>query len=119
MDRITKGQFVEYLVQLKNMPGLTEKQLRDLDRQIKQLRGELSQDLQFNLPTGINLPGLYEVRRLNQSVGAQGQGIGYQDNRVIEINLNINNGMDEQAAKQMLGDALGVGSRFGNAPRRF
>lgn len=120
MGRITRGQFIAYLEQLKQVPDLTAQQIRDLDRQIKQLKGELQQDLQFNLPTNIALPTLYEVRRLNQSTqgGPGGPQVGYQDNRIVEINVQVNNGTDLATVQQIFTDALGT-NRFGSEPRRY
>lgn len=115
MDRINKQQYIQYLLQLKQIPDLTKKQLQDLDRQIKQLRDELGSDFQFNLPTNIALPTLYEVRRANQTPGGAG---AYQDNRNYNIVLYVNNGMDEAAAQQFLSDTLGT-NRLSTGIRRY
>lgn len=115
MDRINKQQYIQYLLQLKQIPDLTKKQLQDLDRQIKQLRDELGADFQFNLPTNIALPTLYEVRRANQTPGGAG---AYQDNRNYNIVLYVNNGMDEAAAQQFLSDTLGT-NRVSTGIRRY
>lgn len=115
MDRINKQQYIQYLLQLKQIPDLTKKQLQDLDRQIKQLRDELGADFQFNLPTNIALPTLYEVRRASQTPGGAG---AYQDNRNYNIVLYVNNGMDEAQAQQFLADAMGT-NRLSTGIRRY
>ena len=118
MEKITKSQLIQYLQSLKQIPDLTEDQLRDIDRRIKQLRDELGQDLQFNLPTELQLPTLYEVRRLGQSVGPNGQQAGYQDNRRVEINLTVADGTSHQQMVEILDQALNP-NRVGTSPRRY
>ena len=118
MGQITKGQYIQYLESLKGLADGNQQIIRDLDRQIKQLKDELGADNQFNLPTNLVLPTLYEARRLNQSVGPNGGGIGYQDNRAIDINIIVNNGMDVNQVTSVLNDALG-NQRFGNQARRY
>ena len=118
MGQITKSQYIQYLEGLKALADGNQEIIRDLDRQIKGLKDELGADLQFNLPTNLTLPTLYEARRLNQSVGADGRPAGYQDNRVVDINIIVNNGMDVTKMQQVLTDALG-GQRFGNQARRY
>lgn len=104
MDRINRQQYIAYLMQLRETPDLTRDQLRALDRQIKQLRDELGADFQFNLPTTLGLPTLYEVRRAAQTPGGAS---AYNDNRVIEINFNVSNSTDMVEVERILTDALG------------
>ena len=118
MGQITKSQYIAYLEGLKSLADGNVTIIRDLDRQIHQLKQGLGADLQFNLPTNIGLPTLYEARRLNQSVGPNGAAAGYQDNRNVSIQILVNSGMDVAQVKQVLGDALG-GGRFGNDLRRY
>lgn len=115
MDKINKQQYIAYLMQLKEIPDLTTQQLRDLDRQIKSLRDELGADFQFNLPTTLGLPTLYEVRRTNQTPGGGGS---YQDMRNYNIVLYVNNGMDQAAAEQFLSEAMGT-NRMSTGTRRY
>lgn len=115
MDKINKQQYIAYLMQLKEIPDLTTQQLRDLDRQIKSLRDELGADFQFNLPTTLGLPTLYEVRRANQTPGGGGS---YQDMRNYNIVLYVNNGMDQAAAEQFLSEAMGT-NRVSTGTRRY
>lgn len=118
MKQITLSQYIQYLEGLKSLADGNLTIIRDLDRQIKGLKDSLGADLQFNLPTNIGLPTLYEARRLNQSSGPNGQPAGYQDNRNVQINIQVNNGMDLKQVQTVLGDALG-GGRTGNLPRRY
>lgn len=115
MDKINKQQYIAYLMQLKEIPDLTTDQLRTLDRQIKSLRDELGADFQFNLPTTLGLPTLYEVRRTNQTPGGGGS---YQDMRNYNIVLYVNNGMDQAAAEQFLSEAMGT-NRVSTGTRRY
>jgi hypothetical protein len=119
MGQITKSQYIQYLEGLKSLADGNQEIIRDLDRKIHSLKGELSADLQFNLPTNIGLPTLYEARRLNQSVNpVNGQPVGYQDMRNVQVNITVNSGMDVQQVKTVLQDALG-GGRVGSQPRRY
>lgn len=115
MERINRQQYIAYLMQLREIPDLTRDQLRALDRQIKQLRDELGADFQFNLPTTLGLPTLYEVRRTNQTPG----GISaYNDNRVVTINVNVANSADIQALEAVLSNSVGTNVN-GTVPRRY
>jgi len=118
MGTLTKMEYVNYLEGLKStlIPGT--KQFKDLELTIKQLKDDISGGLQMNLPTSLALPTLYEVRRLNQSVGADGQAAGYNDNRVVTITLNINNGADQAEMINVLNQALGTGTS-GRDPRLY
>lgn len=118
MEKISKGQYIQYLQNLRQMPQLTQQQLRDIDRQIKGLKGELAADLQFNLPSLLTLPTMYESRRLSQTAQTPGYAIGYQDNRDVQITLNIANGMSQQEATDMLSAALND-NRTGNRIGRY
>lgn len=106
MEQITKTQFIAYLQSLKQIPDLTTEQVRDIDRQIKQLRDDVQQDLQFNLPSTFRLPTLFEARRVDQGTGG---GVGFQDNRQVSVTMVINNGMSQQQAADFLFDAIGGG----------
>ena len=118
MEKISKSQYVAYLEQLRQMPDLTQDQLRDIERQIKGLKDDLGADLQFNLPSILSMPGFYEPRRLDQTAQTPGYSIGYQDNRDVQITLNIANGMTQQEATDMLGAALND-NRTGNRIGRY
>ena len=114
MERITTGQAISMMESLAKIPGLTEEQLRTIQRRIKQLQGELKSDFQFNLPTTLGLtPTLFEARRIDQAAPG-----GVQDNRQINATFIINNGMDEEEAAAFLNEAVGSG-RLGVRPRRY
>jgi hypothetical protein len=121
-EKISKNQYIQYLKALRQMPTNTEKQVLEIDRQIKQLTGELQQDLQFNLPTNLDLPTLYEVRR---SIGTSGSGSlatnggGYNDNRNVNVTINVNNDADRAFVTQVLEDNLGGPPRSGTAGRFY
>lgn len=121
-EKISKSQYIQYLKALKQMPDLTKKQVLDIDRQIKQLTGELQQDLQFNLPTNLDLPTLYEVRR---SIGSSSSGSlatnggGYNDNRNVNVTINVNNDADRAFVTKVLEDNLGGPPRSGTAGRFY
>jgi len=124
MGQITQSQYVRYLESLQSTLAPGSKQFKDLALTIKQLKDGISGDLQANLPTSLTLPTLYEVRRFNQtganSGGATSAGIGYQDNRQVSVEFNIN-GADPDVTSQVVAameDVLGV-NRSGYGQRRF
>lgn len=116
MGKITKAQFIQYLETLKQIPELTEDQIRSLDRQIRSLTQEVGQDLQFNLPTKLALPTLYEVRRATQAGSTQA---GFVDNRQVNIVLNVNNGTTQEQMVSLLEQTIGASSRYGTGARRY
>lgn len=113
MKQITAGSFVSYLKNLLLLPTLTNKESQDIQLQIKQLTDTLGQNYQFDLPSFLGVPTLYESRRLDQTGG------GYQDNRQIVITLNASNAVDGQAAINQIVDVLNGPSRFGTTPRLY
>lgn len=115
MEQIGVQQAIRMLEAMMQIPNLTEEQIRNLQQRIKSLRDEAKADYMFNIPTDINLPTLYEVRRLNQTPSGQ----GYNDNRVVTINFTANNTADAQAIADQIIDGFGGPSRYGNAPRRY
>jgi hypothetical protein len=105
MGRVSRQQFVGYLQGLLVMAGNSEKDVRNIQRMIKQLQGESQQDLQYNLPTSLGLPTLYEARRVNQGTSV-GQQIGYQDNRQQVVQVYVTNGMTTDQATNLIRSAL-------------
>jgi hypothetical protein len=112
MGEITQSQYADYLESLKStlIPGT--KQFKDLEVTIKQLRDDIGGNLQSNLPTSLQLPTLYEVRRLNQTGqnATPGQSIGYQDNKNVQVTVYVNNGMSQGQVVDTLAKAMNVGT---------
>ena len=112
MGEITQSQYADYLEGLKTtlIPGT--KQFKDLEVTIKQLRDDIGGNLQANLPTSLQLPTLYEVRRLNQTgQGATaGQSIGYQDNKNVQVTVYVNNGMSQEQVVNTFAKAINSGT---------
>ena len=104
---ITTQQLIAFLQKMKTIPTNTEEMVRDLDRKIRSLSNEVGQDLQFNLPATISVPTLFESRRLNQSVDSNNVAAGYQDNRVVSIQLNVNGNTDAGELVELLDSYLG------------
>jgi hypothetical protein len=110
LHRITIGGAIERLRQLKQL-ATNQTEMDQIQLQIQQLESQAGANLGFNI-SNINLPSLYEVRRLN----ATPAGTGYSDNRTISIQLNVNNQLDLSSATDMLAQTVGVSSsRFGVA----
>lgn len=107
MERISVQQAISMLERIATIPGLTEEHLRTIERRIRQLREEVNQNLQFNLPD-IQLPTLYEVRRLMQSGTPAGTGTyqTYNNNQVTFGDIIITNEVDSQAFLERLGEML-------------
>lgn len=116
VQKISQAQAVaEYraLLDQADLLGLTVTQRRDLEEKIFSLTQSLSQDAQFNLPSELALPTLYEGRRFVQSGG------NYQDNRNVQIILNATNAIDGEAAIHTIVSALNQPPRTGNNPRMY
>jgi hypothetical protein len=114
MEQITKQQAIDAYTLLLQIPTNTEKQNRELQLIIKGLTDEAGQNYQFNLPSNLDLPTLYEARRLDQAGGG-----GYQDNRVVTINFTANNTADAQAIANQIVDQFSRPTRFGTAGRPY
>lgn len=112
-NKITKGQYIAYLTGLLNSGRVVGRAREELEAEIYRLKQDLSGDATFNTPSNIQLPTLYEARRLNTA----GSGANY-DQRQINVTMIVQNGMDEQAASQFLADALGT-RRYGTIPRSY
>lgn len=120
--KITKSQYIKYLEQVQQTLAPGSKAFKDLELTLRQLKNDIGQDLQSNLPSSFDLPTLYEVRRLNQT-GTQGgapagQSIGYQDNRQVDVQITIGQNMSAEQITTVLADALGTG-RNGSGARRY
>lgn len=114
MERISVQQAISMLERLSQIPGATEEMIRTIERRIKQLRDEVNADLSFNLPD-IRLPTLYEVRRLMQSGLPEGTG-GYQDNRQVQVVLQISKDVDAAPILAEVAELVGAPPTISNYP---
>ncbi len=87
--------------------------INGLRSKIYDLQHTMDNDLQFNLPSSIRLPTLYEAKRFNQSGG------NMVDNRNYTITLNANSKFDTDAALNKITEAINAPPRFGNRPRTY
>jgi hypothetical protein len=113
---ITKQQAISALQSLLTIPKLTEEQIREINLAIKDLKSQLGADFQFNLPTQLGLPTVYEVRRLGQSGGTGG---GYQDNRQINVTVNAETNATPESIASAVANVVGDPSRVGTTSKRF
>jgi TP901 family phage tail tape measure protein len=121
MEQITKTEYIQYLESLKSALRPGTDAFKDLELTIKRLKDDISSDLQTNLPTALSLPTLYEVRRLAGTTGLSqttGQAIGYQDNRNMNVQIYVNNGMSPEQVVSAFTTAVGLG-RNGYDPRIY
>lgn len=104
MGDITREQFASFLEGMlanADLLQLTKDQRRQLERQLKSLQDDVRSDLQFNLPSNLDLPTLYETRRFNQTggmIGSTSFGGGGIDQRQITINISAT---DTAVARQV------------------
>lgn len=83
LGRVSVAQAIAQLEALLQIPNLTVQETDEILLKIKQLKDQLSSDLSFNLPSEIDVSGLfYESRRLSQTP----VGSSYQDNRSVTDN---------------------------------
>jgi TP901 family phage tail tape measure protein len=117
IGQISTQQAITQLEALLKIPGITQEQTQQILLKINELRKSASKDLQFNIPTDIKLPTLYEVRRLQQS---QQAGIGYNDNRQVMVQYNVYTPLDHTQTLQDLANVVGGGNpRTGVSPRTY
>lgn len=116
IGQITKQQAIGALQSLLTIPDLTEKQIRDINLEIKRLRESLGADYKFNLPTELGLPTVYEVRRLGQSGGTGGS---YQDNRNISVTVYADTNASPELIATQVANVIGDPRRDGTTPRRY
>lgn len=110
MGQITKGQAIAFMQGLLQTKDINDAQVRDINLAIKNLRSQLGADTQFNLPSRLGLPTLYEVRRITQTPGGAG---GYQDNRVVTVTVNANTGASAQDIANAVNGVVGQPNRYG------
>lgn len=115
IGQITTAQFIAFLQSLLVDPTIIAKDRENIQRQIYQLQHQLGQDFKFNLPSILGLPTLYESRRFDQSGG----GIGYQDNRVINVNVTSTQNADPRALANAISTAIGPPRQFSTYSNRY
>lgn len=117
MGQITITQFINLLEQAKADAKGNQTLIQQIDEQIKQLQNQAGTDLQFNLPTNIDLPNLYESRGL---AGSSGQSlgnnptIGVQNTGPVTVNINVANQNDVAGVQAAVASALGAPSTVSN-----
>ena len=105
-DQIGRSQYIAGLRALQQGIDRTTRQGEELWRQIElQIRG-LQEDASqaFNIPTEIQLPTLFEVRR---SLAADAMGVNYNDSRQQEINIFVSDEVDVQAVVDAIDETFG------------
>lgn len=117
MGQITEGQAIAALQSLAAIPGLAEKQVREIQLEIKRMKDALGSNMQFNLPTNLALPTAYEVRRYSQS-GASPAG-GYNDNRNITVSVQVATDASPEAIASAVTAAVGDPTRNGTIPKKY
>lgn len=111
MGQISMGQAITSLRAVLATVKVGSKEYESLSLKIRTMTQSAQADLQFNLPTTLGLPTLYEARRSRQS---NAQGIGYQDNRNVVVAINVNGAQDPAAVAQQVSSALQSSLRGGN-----
>lgn len=116
MGQITLSQALDAY---RNLLGRTKEgtdEYRNLMRAIKSMENEAKADYQFNLPSTLGLPTLYEARRANQGMWS---GVGYQDNRNVSVVIAVNGVQDPVAVSNQVLSAFqsALGSGVTNTPR--
>jgi hypothetical protein len=103
MGQITTEAAIESLRLILSRTREGTDEYMQLALKIHQLEQQAGQDLQFNLPTNLGLPTLYEARRVTQSTAA---GIGYQDNRNVNLLVQVNGAQDPMTVTNQVVSAL-------------
>ncbi len=101
-EQITASQLIDFLeMQLAQIPESNTRLRRQIQERIYQLRKDMSGDMNWNLPSEIRLPSLYEARRLNQT----NNNSSYQDNRVFDI--SVTTAATARDVQNILAEAVG------------
>jgi hypothetical protein len=112
IGKITTQQAIAQLQGLLSLVAGNETETQEILLKIHDLQNTLSQDYQFNIPTGVKVPTLYEIRRLQSSTSPSGPG-SYNDNRQIAFDITVNNQGDLDHAVNTITDALTGAPRAG------
>lgn len=111
MGQITTQTAIEQLRLILSRTREGTDEYMALAQKIRGLEQQAGTDLQFNLPSTLGLPTLYESRRVSQSTMA---GIGYQDNRNIVLSVNVNGTQDPMAVANQIMSAFSSATGTGN-----
>jgi hypothetical protein len=103
LEQMSLGNYVALLTSERDKLVYDSQEYRDLNMKIFQLKKSAQQDLGFNLPSQIQLPTLYEARRLNQS---NAMGMGYMDNRNVQLTFNVDGAQDPALVATQIMNAL-------------
>lgn len=115
MGQITTSQAIAMYQTLLRVPDIIPKARQQIELKIHELEGQMRQDFQFNLPTTLGLPTLYEARRATQTPGGPG---AYTDNRQVAVTINVTSSTDLAAVERVLTDNLGT-SRYAAVAKRY
>jgi hypothetical protein len=104
---IGTGAYLSALRSLLGQVDTTTQQGKEIFLEIQSLIDGLTDDigeLAFNVPTAIRLPTLFEVRR---ALAADQLGVTYQDNRQMDITIDVRDATDVEALVEALASSLG------------
>lgn len=103
-----------YINQLRALAGSVDTSTREglelwqsIQLKIKNLVEGTNNALQFNIPTEIRLPTLFEVRR---ALAADSLGVNYQDNRQQDIRVEVNSVVELEELLAVLDGRYGAGN---------
>lgn len=115
LERITTQQAIAQFEALLQIPNLTKEQTDQILLKIKQLKGELNNDLQWDVPSEIKLPTIYQVKRLIEAQNTPTGPSTYQDNRSYSLfqGAVIGSDVDMQSAVNAISDLIGAPPRNG------
>ena len=104
---IGTGAYLSALRSLLGQVDTTTQQGKEIFLEIQGLIDGMTEDIgemAFNIPTAIRLPTLFEVRR---ALAADQLGVNYQDNRQMDITIDVRDATDVEALVSALGNSLG------------
>lgn len=116
--QLGEGGYLNALKQLQAQTDTTTRQGQEIWQQIQGLIEGLvndTQNLAFNIPTEIRIPTLFEVRR---ALAADQMGVNYQDNRQMDIRVEVSDQLTLDAVLQSIDNAFSLDTRR-NAPGNF
>lgn len=121
LNKISASTAISLYQALLGTKNITLQERRDILEKIYQLQQSLNQDLQFNLPSDLQLPTLYEARRFVQGGGASAfspqNASQFNDNR--QITIEVNGAGDPASVASAVVQALNVPTRYATRPRIY